>query len=300
MPLDRPSAPVRDRPIALAVVCVLALASLMIALLGAAPVRVSATELLGSSRGPGEQAFVAGHRGDSASAPENTLPAVAAAIGAGFDYVEVDVRLTADGIPVLMHDATVDRTTDGHGAVAELDLAQVRGLDAGGWFDDRYRGTPVPTFAEFLEVIAASGGRALIELKGDWDAVAVAGLVAGVSEHRLERRIAIASFDVGTLALVAAESDVIARLGIFRELPEDAVTAAIDIDVRGIIVERREISARPDAVTDLQAEGVRVVVYTLNDDAHWADAEELGVDGIITDDPAALARWQTTSAASGG
>ncbi len=292
MPLDRPETPARDRSLALVVVCVLALASLTIALLGAAPRPVTATELLGQTRAPGEQAFVAGHRGDSSSAPENTLPAVTAAIAAGFDYVEVDVRLTADGIPVLMHDATVDRTTDGRGQIAEMTLAQVQGLDAGGWFDPRFAGVGVPTAAAFLDVIAATRARAIIEVKGEWDAAAAAALVRAIADRGLERRVAIASFDVGLLALVAAESDVIARLAIFRELPQDAVQAAADIEVRGIIVARREITAQPELVAQLQAHDVRVVVYTLNDDDHWADAVELGVDGIVTDDPTGLASWQ--------
>ena len=127
MPDSPASVHARDRIQALIVVCVLAVASIVIAFLGASPARVSATELLGEPRTPGERAFIASHRGGGASAPENTL-AIEAALAAGFDYVEVDVALTADGHPVLMHDATVDRTTDGRGRLAELTLEQVRRL----------------------------------------------------------------------------------------------------------------------------------------------------------------------------
>ena len=91
----------RDRTHALLVVCVLAAASLVIAFLGASPARVSATELLGDPRTPGEAAFIASHRGGGATAPENTLPAIAAALAGGFGYVEVDIALTVDGHPVL-------------------------------------------------------------------------------------------------------------------------------------------------------------------------------------------------------
>ena len=113
MPDDAASDHARDRIHALLIVCVLAVASLVIAFLGATPARVSATELLGDPRTPGDAAFIASHRGGGATAPENTLPAIEAALSGGFDYVEVDVALTADRQPVLMHDATVDRTTDG-------------------------------------------------------------------------------------------------------------------------------------------------------------------------------------------
>ena len=118
---------------------------------------MSATELLGDPRTPGDAAFIASHRGGGATAPENTLPAITAALAGGFDYVEVDVALTADRQPVLMHDATVDRTTDGHGRLAALTLAEVRALDAGSWFDPDFAGTQVPTLAEFLDVLARPG-----------------------------------------------------------------------------------------------------------------------------------------------
>ena len=143
MPDDAASAHTRDRIHALLIVCVLAVASLVIAFLGATPARVSASELLGDPRGPGEAAFIASHRGGGATAPENTLPAIRAALSGGFDYVEVDVALTADRQPVLMHDAKVDRTTDGHGRLASLTLAEVRALDAGSWFDPEFAGTQI-------------------------------------------------------------------------------------------------------------------------------------------------------------
>src|SRR5690606_27481534 len=82
-----------------------------------------------SLRAPAGTAYVAAHRGDL-TAPENTIPALEAAIASGADFVEVDVQLTADGVPVLMHDWTVDRTTDGSGYVWELDFKQIRALDA--------------------------------------------------------------------------------------------------------------------------------------------------------------------------
>ena len=91
------------------------------------------------------------HRGDSTNAPENTLAAFELAIEAGASAVELDIRCTADGHVVAMHDRTVDRTTDGAGAVGQLSLEQVRGLDAGGWFDERFAGETVPTLEEVFD-----------------------------------------------------------------------------------------------------------------------------------------------------
>ena len=180
-------------------------------------------ELLGDPRTPGDAAFIASHRGGGATAPENTLPAIRAALSGGFDYVEVDVALTADRQPVLMHDAKVDRTTDGHGRLASLTLAEVRALDAGSWFDPEFAGTQVPTFAEFLDVLAASGHRAIIELKGLWDAEAVTAAIGEVAARNLERRVAIASFDARTLAHASAASEVVPRLLILKNVPDDVV-----------------------------------------------------------------------------
>ncbi len=282
----------RDRFQALFIVCVLAVASLIIAFVGATPARVSATELLGETRTAGDAAFIASHRGGGATAPENTLPAITAALASGFDYVEVDVALTADRHPVLMHDASVDRTTDGHGRLASLTLAQVQALDAGSWFAAEYAGTPVPTFAEFLDVLGASGHRAIVELKGQWDAAAVAALVAEVTARNLERRVALSSFDARTLAVAGDASPVIPRLFILRHLPPDVVRAAMQASVRGIIVARKALLDRPEAVDELHAAGIRVVVYTLNSDTQWDEVTALGVDGIVTDDPATLSTWQ--------
>ncbi|WP_169581471.1 MULTISPECIES: glycerophosphodiester phosphodiesterase family protein [Microbacterium] len=286
----------RDRTHALLVVCVLALASLVIAFLGASPARVSATELLGDPRTPGDAAFIASHRGGAASAPENTLPAVSAALAGGFDYVEVDVALTADGHPVLMHDPKVDRTTNGSGRLAELTLAQVRTLDAGSWFDASFAGTQVPTLAEFLDLLADTDGRAIIELKGVWDAAAVDQAMSDIAARTLERRVALASFDARTLALCASRNEVVSRLLILKHLPRDVVTAVEEAGVRGVIVNRKAVLAKPEVVDQLHAAGARVVVYTLNRDVQWDAVTSLGVDGIVTDDPLTLSEWQRVSA----
>jgi glycerophosphoryl diester phosphodiesterase len=296
MPPAAASDRARDRTHALLVVCVLAVASVVIAFLGASPARVSATELMGDPRTPGDAAFIASHRGGGAAAPENTLPAISAALQGGFGYVEVDVALTADGHAVLMHDRRVDRTTDGAGPIAELTLAEVRALDAGSWFGPAYAGTQVPTLAEFLDLLADLGGRAIVELKGTWDQAAVAGAVAEISARSLERSVALASFDARTLALCAAESEVVSRLLILKHLPRDVVTAAEQAGVRGIVVSRKAVLERPEVVDEIHAAGGRVVVYTLNDDTQWDAVTALGVDGIVTDDPRLLSEWQSAYA----
>src|SRR6185369_16562420 len=91
------------------------------------------------------------HRGEHRRHPENTMAAYRAAYDAGADFIETDVRTTSDGKLVIMHDASVDRCTNGHGEVASMTLAEIRKLDAGIKFDDSFRGTSVPSFEEVLE-----------------------------------------------------------------------------------------------------------------------------------------------------
>ncbi len=98
--------------------------------------------------------FVAAHRGWSAKYPENTMEAFRAAAEAGVDQIETDIRITKDGELVLMHDAAVDRTTNGTGLVREKTLAEIRALDAGSWKGAEFAGYKVPTLKEFMDYIA--------------------------------------------------------------------------------------------------------------------------------------------------
>jgi glycerophosphoryl diester phosphodiesterase len=261
--------------------------------------RDTSIDLTTTARTPGERAVVVSHRGGGISAPENTLPAVTAALAAGFDYVEVDIALTADRQPVLMHDPEVDRTTDGHGALADLTLAEVRKLDAGSWFDPHFAGTRVPTLDEFLDVLEVSGQRALVELKGPWDEASVSSFAAAVMARGLDRRVAVSSFDAATLMFAKDAAASIQRFAIMKAFPGHVVRVAKEVGARGIIVGRRAVIKHPEIVDQLQAAGVRVVVYTLNTDAQWHAVTALGVDGIVTDDPGTLSEWQEGARARG-
>ncbi len=100
---------------------------------------------------PNLEIMTIGHRGASKFAPENTLPALEKAIELGVDYVEIDVRYTRDNVAILMHDGSVNRTTDGQGRLEKLSLEEIKALDAGGWFDPSFAGTRVPTLEEALQ-----------------------------------------------------------------------------------------------------------------------------------------------------
>ena len=113
-----------------------------------------------------DKIYVAAHRGWYAKYPENTMPAFRAAVELGVDQVETDVRVTADGELVLIHDATLERTTNGTGKVIDMTFEELRGLDAGSWKGEEFRGYQIPTFKEFMEYFATLPEMTLdIELK---------------------------------------------------------------------------------------------------------------------------------------
>jgi glycerophosphoryl diester phosphodiesterase len=123
-------------------------------------------ELVNPFRAPANQPFeIVCHRGANRIAPENTLPALECALAGGFDFIEVDLHMTTDGEIVVIHDPTLDRTTNGTGPVCDHSLAELRDLDAGAWFDPHFAGTKIPILNEVLALLKRYHGRAYLEFK---------------------------------------------------------------------------------------------------------------------------------------
>lgn len=145
-----------------------------------------------------------GHRGTTLHAPENTLPAFAWALEQGGDGLEVDIRLSADGELVVIHDARTGRTTDDatDRRIADLTLAEIKMLDAGAWFDPAYAGTRVPTLREVVETFDDPAVLLLLDMKGEGIGAAT---VAAIRELGIAERALMSSFDEALLAQVHAE-----------------------------------------------------------------------------------------------
>jgi glycerophosphoryl diester phosphodiesterase len=144
--------------IALVALAILALALLLLSPISPIPLMPDrvAPEIVRTpieTRRPNLKIMKAAHRGASKFAPENTLPALEKAIELGFEYIELDVRETRDGIPVLMHDNLIDRTTNGSGQLSDFNLEELKKLDAGTWFSEEFAGTRIPTLEEALQLI---------------------------------------------------------------------------------------------------------------------------------------------------
>ena len=234
------------------------------------------------------------HRGYSAVAPENTLPALAAAALAGATMIEFDVRTTADGVPVVIHDRTVDRTTDGAGNVWDLTSAEVRGLDAGSWFSPAYAGLTVPLLAELLDLLVPAAPELLLEIKPPATAAQVEVILAMVAERGLLARTMVQSFDPDVLRL-AGEAVPGLRLGLLRfGFDPDQVTVAKELGLVCCNPMVDAVLADPATVGLLAEAGVAVMPWTANDPGQWPALAAAGVAGLITDRAGELAGWATS------
>jgi glycerophosphoryl diester phosphodiesterase len=290
--LSRPPRPALR--IALAATGVAATASLLWT--AATPADVYAIDVFGALRQPGEAAAIIGHRGDRSVAPENTMPALELAMDE-LAYVETDVRLTRDGVPVLFHDTRLERVAGRDGRVEEFELADLERLDVGAWYGDDFAGERIPTFDAFLEALAErEDARALVELKAVWSPDEVRRVVDLVERHRLRGRVVLQSFSIETLQSVQRVSPTTPRIMLIRELPADPVPLAEWLGVIGFGTTAASVTASPDAVDAAHAAGIAVLCYTLNTQDTWAQVSELGVDGIITDQPSDLDSWIAATA----
>jgi len=281
-----PRLPVR---IALAGAGVAATASLLWAV--STPTDVYAIDVFGALRQPGEAAAIIGHRGDRSLAPENTLPALELAMDE-LAYVETDVRLTRDGVPVLFHDTGLERVAGREGRIEDLDLADVRRLDVGAWYSGEWAGERVPTFDAFLAALAErEGARALVELKAAWGPDEVRRVVDLVERHGLRGRVVLQSFSIETLQSVQRVAPTMPRIMLIRELPADPVPLAELLGIIGFGTTAASVTAAPAAVDLAHAAGIAVLCYTLNTQDTWEQVSALGVDGIITDQPSDLDAW---------
>ncbi len=257
---------------------------------------VYATNMFGSLRAPGEPAFIAGHRGDRAHFPENTLPALQAVLDSDFDFVETDMQLTSDGVPVLMHDEVVDRTTNGNGPVSAYTLAELKTLDAGSWYSTNFEGVQVPTLDEFLAIFQDSKKKAMLELKGIWTPDQVRTVTELIYARGVQARVIFEAFDYTTLDSLAEAAPIFPRVIIQRFLPLDPVGLVQRFGAIAILTSPASVEAHPDAVDRLHEAGLGIILYTLNKKGKWSDALALGVDGIITDKPSSLDKWLAQTA----
>jgi glycerophosphoryl diester phosphodiesterase len=230
---------------------------------------------------------VIGHRGAAGHAPENTVVSLETASRLGARWVEFDVKLAAGGEPILFHDDTLERTTDGQGKVAETPLARLKELDAGAWYQARFKGERVPTLEEALVVLARTSLGANVEIKPCPGRERETGEVAARAlKARWPGRLPaplISSFHVGALAAAAAAAPEFPRALIFREPPENWRTLAEEVGATATHCNWQFLDRA--RVAQLRGAGYAVRAYTVNDVRAAAQLFSWGVESVFSDYP---------------
>jgi glycerophosphoryl diester phosphodiesterase len=233
-------------------------------------------------------AAVVAHRGASATSPENTVAALRAAAAAGARWAEIDARLTACGALVVIHDARLERTTNGAGEVRRTALRDIERLDAGAWFAPTFAGEPVPTLIQALDAAASLDLGLNVELKAESDDAARAtGAAAGRLLASGAGPTVISSFAREALiAAKAAAPDLPHALLVGRAIDPDDLDFAEHIGAAGLHADRRAFTKA--SLGRIVATPLWTAAYTVNEPAEARRLWALGVRSVITDRPEAL------------
>jgi len=231
--------------------------------------------------------LVIAHRGFSGAVPENTIAAFKKAIDLGVDMIELDVHLSKDGQVVVIHDDTLNRTTNGKGKVVSYTFNELKQLDAGSWFGAQFSGERIPTLQEVLELVR---GKTLlnIELKqGDLGQYSIKDL-ADRSLQEVERagmlnQVIFASFDLSAIDRIREKNPRIPVALIYSKswsfLHEATGGRPIPVlSCRGTVLTQTNVSKA-------RQQGIKVLVWTVNTEEHMERFRNMEVDGIVTDYP---------------
>ncbi|MGC3985985.1 MAG: glycerophosphodiester phosphodiesterase [Pseudorhodoferax sp.] len=225
------------------------------------------------------------HRGAGKLAPENTLAAFRLGAAHGYRMFECDVKLSADGVPFLLHDATLERTTDGQGTAGDKPWGELAQLDAGGWHSRAYAGEPLATLAGIARFCLANGLLLNIEIKptpgaeaatGAAVADAAAALWAGQPVQPL-----LTSFQVASLQAAQAAQPALPRGLLLDELTDDWAQTAAGLGCQLLVCRHSLWTA--GLVQQARAAGLRMASYTVNDEAEAQRLRALGEHTVITD-----------------
>lgn len=223
------------------------------------------------------------HRGYSAGAPENTLASYRMAKAKGFKYAECDVAFTSDNVAVLLHDETIDRTSNGSGNVASMTHAQLLNYDFGSWKGSDFAGEKIPTFKDFIILCRNIGLHPYIELKNDITSAQAENLVSIVKRYGMAGNVTWVSFNASALSTIL-QHDKEARVGYNCALSESALQTAYNLENGGndVFIMASYSSVTQALVERCVAYGFQLEVWTVNDASVGASLDPY-VTGIISD-----------------
>ena len=229
-----------------------------------------------------DSVLVVAHRGYACCFPENTVAAIQGAYDLGSDGIEIDVRLTADGEPILMHDATVDRTTDGSGEVLKLKLSDIRALDACSWFGRTWRKCPVPTLYEALTA-AAPDQWLLLELKSPFTNEGIRTVLDLIDELGMQSRASIMSFDFSIVRRARQMSEDVTI--IFLAPDTTRLDTLLAMGKAMVVFHKDSVFTRPEVVQSAKRRGLPVGAYTVANENEAHRLVRAGVRILLSDFP---------------
>ena len=230
--------------------------------------------------------WIIGHRGAPGYAPENTMASFRRAVELGATFIETDLRLSHDARFVAMHDATLDRTSNGRGMVRDFTLAQLRELDAGSWYGPEFAGEKIPTLDEILNFAREADVVFYLEIKHEAGWGVHHGVAAALRAANEPARTVVISFDSSMLRnLRSLDAGVL--MGLLFENPiASVVEKAQQIGARQICP--RADLVTPQLLSEAQDAGLQVAAWTVNEPAQMDALISMGVNGIMTDYPDCL------------
>jgi glycerophosphoryl diester phosphodiesterase len=225
------------------------------------------------------------HRGAGKLAPENTLAAFRLGARYGYTAFECDVKLSADGVPFLLHDSTLDRTTNGHGPAAARTWAELSRLDAGGWHSRTYAGEPPASLAALARFCRAGGHALNIEVKPSPGQEAATGEVTAREAERLWAGLSLppllSSFKPEALEGARKGAAALPRALLVERAYEGWFENARSLGCVAVVCDYTQVGR--EMVERLHAAGMWALVYTVNDEAPARWLHGIGIDAIITD-----------------
>jgi glycerophosphoryl diester phosphodiesterase len=224
------------------------------------------------------------HRGGGTLAPENTLAGLRMAAEFGYRGVEFDVMLSGDGTPVLIHDETLERTTSGHGRVAETSDAELARLDAGSWHGAQFAGEPLPSFGDAAELCQALGLWANVEIKPSAGQEAETGRKVALEARELWAGLPpplLSSFSLEALAAAREAAPELPRGLLFDAPPADWLAICRRLQCVSLHCSRKHFT--PQLLAEAQAADIPLLLYTINDPDDAGELLRQGVAALFTD-----------------
>ena len=246
--------------------------------------------------------WVIAHRGYRQKYPENTLAAIQAAVATGVPMIELDVMFSRDRKVVVIHDTTLERTTNGHGAVNNCTMEKLKQLDAGSWFDPRFADQRLPELSDVLELV---GGRTRlnIEIKDQAyehnhppDAIEKQ-IVARVKQKDLQDSVLISSFEIDILVQIASMQDPPA-IALISKTPASKRIVEICTHLKVFSWHPDHLILTPRQVDMMHAAGLKVFPYNVDTFEDFVKMVNMQVDGVITDNPVSAYQWSRIRSAA--